>query len=174
MILHFLEINMHERTISSCIQTVKGYFFGMPGRPRPDLAAMIAPLARALMAAEMPVLREHEVSMWGYSVLCRLREEPVRTQAALAQSIGADKTRIIGVLDDLQEQGLIQREPDPADRRVRLVSLTDHGRRVQSSAQAAIQRREERLLARLPAADRRGFLHALEFLSALPPEEISD
>jgi DNA-binding MarR family transcriptional regulator len=134
---------------------------------------MIAPLARALMAAEMPVLEAHEVSMWGYAVLSRLRDEPARTQAALAQSIGADKTRIIGVLDDLQEQGLIEREPDPADRRVRLVSLTDQGRRTQSAVQAAIQAREERLLSQLPAADRRGFLRALEFLSSLPPDEIS-
>ncbi len=133
---------------------------------------MVAPLARALMAAEMPVLQAHELSMWGYVVLSRLDEEPARTQAALAQSIGADKTRIIGVLDDLQERGLIQREPDPADRRVRLVSLTDKGRRVRASAQAAIQDREEQLLARLPAADRRGFLRALEFLSSMPADEI--
>jgi DNA-binding MarR family transcriptional regulator len=55
--------------------------------------------------------------MWGYVVLTVLAEQPVRTQAALAQSIGADKSRIIGVLDELQERGLIQRRADPADRR---------------------------------------------------------
>jgi DNA-binding MarR family transcriptional regulator len=153
---------------------VKAYFLGMAGRARPDLAAMLAPLARALMAAELPVLQAHDLSMWGYVVLSRLDDAPARTQAALAQSIGADKTRIIGVLDDLQERGFIQREPDPADRRVRLVSLTEQGRRVRKSAQSAIQEREERLLSRLSAPDRRGFLRALEFLSSLPPEEIGD
>jgi predicted transcriptional regulator len=87
---------------------------------RRDLAAMVAPLARTLIAAEEPVLRAHGISMWGYVVLTALAEEaaePVRTQAALAQAIGADKSRIIGVLDELQEQGLIERYPDPADRR---------------------------------------------------------
>ncbi|MCW2878974.1 MAG: Transcriptional regulator-like protein [Sphaerisporangium sp.] len=141
---------------------------------RPDLAAMISPLSRALIDAELPVLREHDLSMWAYTVLLALDERPLRTQAALAESIGADKTRIIGVLDDLQRRGLIERTPDPGDRRVRVLSLTAEGRRVRDSAQAAIQRKEERLLARLSAEDRQGFLHALQTLATLPPEEITD
>ncbi|WP_248961075.1 MarR family winged helix-turn-helix transcriptional regulator [Sphaerisporangium perillae] len=139
----------------------------------PDLAAMISPLSRALIEAELPVLREHGLSMWAYVVLLALGAEPLRTQAALAESIGADKTRIIGVLDDLQRKGLIERTPDPADRRARLLSLTDEGLRVRGSAQAAIQRKEERLLARLSEEDRRGFLRALQTLAALPREEIT-
>jgi DNA-binding MarR family transcriptional regulator len=139
-----------------------------------DLAAMVVPLGRALTAAEQPVLRAHALTMWAYIVLTALAGQPMRTQAALAHAIGADKTRIIGVLDDLQERGLIQRRPDPADRRVRVLSLTAAGRRVHRSAQAAIQAREDRLLARLGAADRRGFLRALEALSAVPPEELAD
>ncbi|WP_207709799.1 MarR family winged helix-turn-helix transcriptional regulator [Actinomadura macrotermitis] len=139
---------------------------------RPDLAAMMVPLGRALMAAERPVLDAHGLTMWGYTVLLGLGDEPVRTQGALAQAIGADKTRIIGVLDDLQESGLIERRPDPGDRRVHLVSLTGAGRRVRAAAQAAIQEREDRLLARLPAADRAPFLRALQALAALPRDEI--
>jgi MarR family transcriptional regulator, organic hydroperoxide resistance regulator len=135
---------------------------------------MIVPLGRALIAAEQPVLRAHGISIWGYSVLNALDREPLRTQAALAHSIGADKTRIIAVLDELQRQGLIVREPDPADRRARLLSLTAEGGRLRASVQADIQRREERLLARLPAADRRAFLRTLDVLSSLPPDEIAE
>lgn len=140
---------------------------------RKDLAAMVVPLGRALMAAELPVLKAHGLAMWAYSVLLHLEDEPVRTQSALAQSIGADKTRIIGVLDDLERRGLILRRPHPADRRARLLSLTPEGRRLRDAVQSAIQHREDQLLARLPAADRRGFLNALRTLSALPPEEIT-
>ena len=134
---------------------------------------MIVPLGRALMAAELPVLRRHGLTMWGYVVLLALNEEPVRTQAALAESIGADKTRIIGVLDGLQQAGLITRAPDPADRRVHLLSLTAQGRRVRAAAQADIQRQEERLLARLPPADRASFLRALQALSSVPPDQLT-
>ncbi|MGW4713567.1 MarR family winged helix-turn-helix transcriptional regulator [Nocardia sp. NPDC004260] len=132
---------------------------------RPDLAAMIVPLGRALMALELPILERHELSMWGYAVLLGLGAEPVYTQAALAKAIGADKTRIIGVLDELQRRGLITREPDPADRRVNLLSLTDAGRALRDRAQRDIQAGEDRLLERLPAPDRSAFLHALRTLS---------
>ncbi|MFC5748846.1 MarR family winged helix-turn-helix transcriptional regulator [Actinomadura rugatobispora] len=135
---------------------------------RDDLAAMIVPLGRALMAAEVPILREHGLAMWAYGVLLGLSEEPVRTQSALAKAIGADKTRIIGVLDDLQERGLIRRTPDPADRRARLLSLTPEGRRLRDSAQAAIRRSEDELLAHLPPDERRAFVRALKTLSVLP------
>lgn len=141
---------------------------------RPDLAAMMVPLGRALAAAEQPVLDAHDLTMWGYIVLIGLDAEPVRTQVALAQAIGADKTRIITVLDDLQDHGLIERHRDPADRRARLLALTAEGRRVRDSVRSAIQRREERLLTRLPAADRRGFLRALQALHELPTDEIAD
>lgn len=143
-----------------------------PSPRRPDLAAMIVPLGRALTAAELPVLREHGLTMWGYVVLLALREEPVRTQAALAEAIGADKTRIIGVLDDLQRGGMIRREPDPTDRRVHLLALTAQGKAKREAAQADIQRQEDRLLSRLPAADRDAFVRALQTLAKLTPPQM--
>src|SRR5579862_6376091 len=131
---------------------------------RPDLAAMAVPLARALVAAEEPILRAHDISMWGYVVLTALAEQPVRTQAALAQAIGADKSRIIGVLDDLQQRGLISRRPDTSDRRVHLLSLTPAGERLRGSVQAAIRDSEEEVLAVVPPADRDAFLRSLKAL----------
>ena len=131
---------------------------------RRDLAAMFVPLARALVAREEPVLQAHGISMWGYIVLTALAEQPVRTQAALAQAINADKSRIIGVLDDLQQRGLIRRQPDTADRRVHLLSLTPAGDKLRRSVEAAIRDSEEDVLAGLPSADRETFLRSLKAL----------
>ncbi|MGD0062181.1 MAG: MarR family transcriptional regulator [Streptosporangiaceae bacterium] len=131
---------------------------------RRDLAAMFAPLTRVLVAREEPALRAHGISMWGYIVLTGLAEQPVRTQAALAQAINADKSRIIGVLDDLQQRGLIQRQPDTADRRVHLLSLTPAGDRLRRSVESAIRAQEDAMLATLPAADREVFLRSLRAL----------
>ena len=133
---------------------------------RRDLAAMFAPLTRALIAREEPVLRAHDVSMWGYIVLTALVEHPVRTQAALARAINADKSRIIGVLDELQERGLIRRRPDEADRRVHLLSLTPAGDRLRRQVETGIRRQEEQVLAMLAPADREAFLRSLKALYA--------
>lgn len=132
-----------------------------PKSRRPDLAAMLAPLLRRLIALETPILAAHDMSMWGYSVLVALDESPVRTQAALAEAIGADKTRIIPTLDELQAKGYIERRPDPADRRARLLAITEAGRALKDAVQMEIQRGEERWLSVLSAAERRAFLRAL-------------
>jgi len=127
---------------------------------------MLAPLLRELIAAEEPILAAHNVSMWGYVVLVALDGSSVRTQAALAAAIGADKTRIIRDLDELQRRGLIERTPDPDDRRVRLLAITPAGRRLKNAVQEEIQRGEERRLAELSRDDRRTFLRVLRRLSS--------
>lgn len=126
---------------------------------------MLAPLLRELITAEQPVLEAHGVTMWGYVVLSALDRSAMRTQAALAEAIGADKTRIIRTLDELQQQGFIEREADPDDRRVRLLAITEAGRAVKDAVQREIQRGEERWLAELSADDRRVFLRVLQQLT---------
>lgn len=98
-------------------------------------------------------------------MLTALDRSSMRTQAALAAAIGADKTRIIATLDDLQEDGYIERRPDPDDRRVRLLAITDAGRRVKNAVQDEIQRGEERWLGELSAEERQTFLRVLERLT---------
>jgi DNA-binding MarR family transcriptional regulator len=143
----------------------------MPSKPRRnDLAAMLHPLLRDLVAAEQPILVAHDVSMWGYVVLNALDQSPVRTQAALADAIGADKTRIIPTLDELQQKGYIERRPDPDDRRVRLLEITPSGREVKNAVQIDIQRGEERWLSELTAQERDVFLRALERMRRLGPQ----
>jgi len=132
---------------------------------RADLAAMTTWLSRALTAAERPHLERHGLTMWAYVVLSRLDAEPWVSQRALADAIRADRTRIIPVLDDLQDRGLITREPDPADRRVRLLALTETGRTLRDAAQADIRRGEDEFLRLLPAGESTVFLRALERLS---------
>jgi DNA-binding MarR family transcriptional regulator len=126
---------------------------------------MLGPLVRDLVAAEGPVLATHGLTMWGYVVLSALDRGAMRTQSALAEAINADKTRIIRTLDDLQADGYIERNPDPDDRRVRLLAITAAGRKVKDAAQADIQRGEERWLGQLSADERRVFLRVLRRLA---------
>jgi DNA-binding MarR family transcriptional regulator len=131
---------------------------------------MVVPLSQALLQLEQPILDEHGLTMWAYVVLSRLGEHPLRGQAVLAQTIGADKTRIIDVLDDLQDRRLIRREPDPADRRARLLTLTPAGRRLRDQVRRAIRREEQRMLKTLPTDERAAFLRALQRLAARSTE----
>jgi DNA-binding MarR family transcriptional regulator len=157
---------MHVLTICIRILYVNLYHSNVVRKvTRPDLAEMLAQLARQTVAAEQPVLAAHGLSMWGYIVLSSLDRSPIRTQAALADAIGADKTRIIPTLDELQEHGYIERIPDPDDRRARLLAITESGRSIKDAVQVAIQHGEEHWLGQLSASDRDVFLRALRQLT---------
>ncbi len=113
---------------------------------REDLGAQLARATRRLIALERSLLDKHGVTMWEYVALLRLRVAPVQTQLELAQAIGYDKTRLIALLDRLQERGLVSREP-ASDRRARTVKLTRSGRAHLNAVQLDIHQMEDELLA---------------------------
>jgi DNA-binding MarR family transcriptional regulator len=129
---------------------------------RHDLGAMFVRLGSALVAAGRPVLEGHGVERWEYVVLLALREAPAGSQARLAEATGRDKTRLIPILDRLESAGLVSRMPDRADRRNRIVELTESGRELVAVCQDGIRRMERALLADLPVADREAFVSLLQ------------
>ncbi len=132
---------------------------------RPELGFLLSRLMREVMAREKPILDAAGLEMWDYAVLTALAESDAPTQAQLAAATGRDKTRLIGNLDRLEAQRMIQREPDPADRRNRIVSLTPTGSKVLRGCREAIGAMESELLAELDPADRAAFERALTVLA---------
>ncbi len=130
-----------------------------------DLGALLARATRRLIDEERPLLAEHELSMWDYVVLSRLAAAPAETQLSLARAIGYDKSRLIGLLDGLEAEGLLTREPDPGDRRAKIIALTDAGRKRHEAARRDIRRMERRLLAEVEAADAARLRELLALLS---------
>ena len=102
----------------------------------------------------------------GYQVLCAaLRDEP-GSQAAMAQRLGIDRTVMTYLLDDLEGAGLVERRPDPADRRSRRVAATPHGCEVLEDLDARFARAEQHLLAGLEPGDQAAFRKLLAVLAA--------
>lgn len=131
-----------------------------------DLGALLQDLLRVVVDEETPILAARGLQMWDYVVLVGLAEGAAPTQAQLATTVRRDKTRIIPILDRLQEGGLVDRTPDPADRRNRVVTLTPAGRERLAECRAAIAAMEDGLLARLEPAERTVLRGALERLAS--------
>jgi DNA-binding MarR family transcriptional regulator len=130
-----------------------------------DLGALLSRATRRLLEEEGPLLAKNELSMWGYIVLSRLAAAPAGTQLGLAQAIGYDKSRLIGLLDGLEADGLLAREPDPDNRRAKIITLTDAGRGRYEHARRDIRRMERRLLADVAPADAARLRQVLALLS---------
>ena len=134
-----------------------------------DLGELFSRVTRRLVAAEQPILERHGLEMWPYVVLVALGRRPASTQLELARQIGYDKTRLITLLDELVEAGLVERRPDPSDRRARNVSLTTAGSERLAAARAEIRTMEESFLAGLGPASRRELRTILEGLAGATP-----
>jgi DNA-binding MarR family transcriptional regulator len=132
---------------------------------REDLGSLFGRITRRLIAAEEPLLDGHGLSMWGYGVLSQLAQEPAANQLALATAIGYDKSRLIALLDEIERDGLVVREQDPADRRNRRVRLTPAGRARLAAAQADIRAMEDDLLSELTGTEQRSLISMLSRLA---------
>jgi DNA-binding MarR family transcriptional regulator len=90
----------------------------------------------------------------GYQVLAAAAQELAGGQGALAQRLGIDKTVMTYLVDDLEEAGLVRRQPDPTDRRNKRIVATARGRSTWQRTQTRLEQAEDHLLAPLDAADR--------------------
>lgn len=132
---------------------------------REDLGSLFGRIIRRLIAAEKPLLDGHGLSMWGYGVLTHLAKQSAANQLTLATAIGYDKSRLIVLLDELEQDGLVRREPDPADRRNRRVRLTPAGKARLAAVRADIRAMEDDLLDGLSPAERRSLIRMLTRLA---------
>jgi len=95
-----------------------------------------------------------------HAVLAVLDEGTRETQGAIADALGYDRGQLVGLLDELEDQKLVERQRDPADRRRHTVRLTPDGKRALAKLRALARQLEDDFLASLDE-DERAQLHAL-------------
>src|SRR5262245_48275207 len=133
------------------------------GIPAELLASNIFLLKRLGAAVKSQALEAYEETGLGpyhHAVLSVLDEGSRETQGAIAGVLGYDPGQLVGLLDELEERGYVERKRDPHDRRRHIVQLTPDGARALGRLRSLARRIEDGFLPAL-GPEQRATLPAL-------------
>jgi DNA-binding MarR family transcriptional regulator len=86
--------------------------------------------------------------------LSHLRDNGPTPQQVLAEILRMDASNLVGLLNELDDRGLIVRRRDPIDRRRHIVELSPHGEQVLKDVKRALKAIDDEVLGALSADDR--------------------
>jgi MarR family transcriptional regulator, lower aerobic nicotinate degradation pathway regulator len=118
-------------------------------------------LKRLGFAAKEQALEAYEqagLHPYHHAVLAVLDEGSRETQGAIADALGYDRGQLVGLLDELEERGLVERQRDPVDRRRQSVRITPEGKRALAKLRTLARKLEDDFLAGLDE-NQRAMLH---------------
>ena len=104
-----------------------------------------------------------------HAILAVLDEGSRETQGAIADALGYDRGQLVGLLDELESAGLVERERDANDRRRHVVKMTPAGRKTLARLRKLAAEHENEFFGVLDESDRQT-LH--EILRRLAEEHV--
>jgi DNA-binding MarR family transcriptional regulator len=130
-------------------------------------------LSMAAVAADRRVTEElarADARKWHYAVLATLDEFGPASQSELSSRTAIYRSDLVAVLNELTAQGLVDRGPDPGDRRRNVVTLTETGRQRLVRLDELLAGVEDEVLAPLSRAQRDQLHHLLTLLVDRKPD----
>lgn len=119
-----------------------------------ELSFLMARANALSLSAGNRALRPFGLKVRSYPVLALACDGLRPTQRELADFLRLDPSQVVALIDDLEAQGLVERQPDERDRRSKVLVPTAAGRRTWDAAKAAVAEAEVAPFAVLSQAER--------------------
>src|SRR5256886_3716232 len=129
---------------------------------------LLARLGLGFKSKVIAKLEEAGFETYDYGVLALLAEGARVTQANIADALALDPSRLVALLDSLEERALITRQRDPQDRRRHVVTITTKAERELAQLREIVTEFEDEFLAPLDPAARRTLHELLQRLACAP------
>jgi len=135
---------------------------GLPDGLGEDLGWLLGQVQYGYLAASIAAVRMVPGGLRGLHVLGAAVEGEARNQIEVARRLSIDRTVMVRLVDDLEGAGLVERRPDPADRRARIITATDEGVRIYRETQERRRLVDQHVLASLSPPDRAVFVTLMQ------------
>jgi DNA-binding MarR family transcriptional regulator len=145
-----------------------------PSNVESDLGWVLGTITRSYLRIAAQAVAGLPGGPRGYQVLSSAARGDAGTQLAMAHRLGVDRTVMTYLLDDLEKAGLVERKPDPADRRARRVVLTEDGTARLCDVERRLRRVEEHVLGPLDPAERDTLRTLLQRVAVATGDERAD
>ena len=119
-------------------------------------------ISRALELHSRELSAEHKITWPQLVCLLAVKEKGPLSTTAIAYEVHLSSSTVVGILDRLEEKGLVQRERGLRDRRLVNAKITEKGRRLAESAPSPLQETLAVALARLPELEQLTIALSLE------------
>jgi DNA-binding MarR family transcriptional regulator len=116
--------------------------WGMSDAPVPreldEVVDALLEMAKQTHEVVLAVAARHDLTAQQVGLL-RLLDKPV-SMRAFAEELSCDPSNVTGLVDRVERLGLVDRVPDPDDRRIRMLTLTSEGRRLREKINGEVAR----------------------------------
>ncbi|MBN2429723.1 MAG: MarR family transcriptional regulator [Deltaproteobacteria bacterium] len=119
-------------------------------------------IIRAIEIHSRKLAQKHQITGPQLGCLLALLEEGPLLGTHLAKKVYLSPSTVVGIIDRLEEKGLVARERSPSDRRQVQVSISEAGRQIAANAPSPLQDRLSEALKNLPELEQVSITLALE------------
>lgn len=131
-----------------------------------DFLEELTKLSRKIRTAFNQQVTAHGLTYPRARALFRLARKRNMTQSELAVELELEQATMVRLLDRMEENGLILRQPDPNDRRVKLLVLTPHGEEQAALVRAIADRMREKVFQDIDHGQLKAAVALMERISA--------
>ncbi|MGH7749205.1 MAG: MarR family winged helix-turn-helix transcriptional regulator [Candidatus Dormibacteria bacterium] len=133
-------------------------------KPGAGVGFLISQLGYVISGRFKDLLTPLGVEPRHFLVLRNLANSEGSSQHALGQALHIPPSRMVGIVDSLEQRGLVERRSNPRDRRARALFLTGEGRRMLNRTFQVAVEHERAICGELSAAERDQLLGLLSRL----------
>jgi DNA-binding MarR family transcriptional regulator len=132
----------------------------------PSVGFMLSTLGHAVSRRFLRALEPLELHPREFAVLRAVKASDGQSQQALAERLHITPSRIVAIVDELESRALVERRPDPNDRRVRALYVTRRGQTLLDNAVKLVVQHERAIGDALTAKERAQLLELLNRIAA--------